>query len=243
MLATQRTSPPVPYLVELSGVCEISLVGGADLQYWADHLRPEKLYPVEVAGEAQVQICACEGSFLGVRFREFSVSVRASRSPGADQDESVFLVHAYNSIRFFAFVERALYRTPYTYGGICVSAKAPAYVDLASPEGHFTAAMLPDGRAVRRPTRCEPDGWEGAIYLPRRSTRRGAEGEVFYGKLEGVTEIYPFDEDCDFVRLLPKRREGVLRALADSRFTVREWVIRQDATHAKSKTVNRPPAA
>jgi hypothetical protein len=243
MLATQRTSPPVPYLVQLSGVREVSLLGAADLQYWEDRLRPEALFPIEVNGEAQVQICACEGCFLGVCFREFSVSVRASRFRGAEQEEGVFLVQAYNSIRFFAFVERALYRTPYVYGSLCVIPQQPAYLDLTSPDGNFCTAMLPEQtKQPRDPSRCELDGWEGAVYLPRRSSRRGTVGEVFYARLEGLTEVYPFDEARDFVRLLPKRRAGALQALADSRFTVREWVIRKDATHGKSRTVSRPVA-
>lgn len=240
MLATQPTAAPIPYLVQLSGVHEVSLIGTADLDYWQERLRQEDLYPIDVGGEAQIQICVCEGSFLGVRFREFSVSVRVSRRQN-DPTEGAFLVRAYNSIRFFAFVERTLYRTPYYHAGIYVSARAPAYLDLASPDGIFCAAMLPgDGQHHRRPARGEPDGWEGAIYLPRRSTKPGAVGEVFYGKLAGQTLVYPFDEDCDFVKLVPSARGGVLRQLSDSRFRVKEWHVRQDATHAKSRTVSRP---
>src|SRR5262249_8911384 len=151
---------------------------------------------------------------------------------------AVFLVHAYNSLRFFAFVERMLYRTPYHHGHVYVSARQPPYVDLASPDGHFWATTLP-GEQEPRPVRREPDGWAGAVYPLRRSAKTGAVGELFYASLAGDTIAYPFDEGRDVMKLAPSGR-GVLRELADSDFRVTEWVIRPDATHRKSRTMSRP---
>ena len=40
-------------------------------------------------------------------------------------------------------------------------------------------------------------------------------------------------------RLLKEEHSEVLQALMDSHFVAKEWIVREDATHAKSKTYKR----
>jgi hypothetical protein len=55
-----------------------------------------------------------------------------------------------------------------------------------------------------------------------------------------IDEVYPFEPTTDTL-VLPSKHDPVWDRLGDSRFTGREWRIRENATHAKSKTYQRPP--
>ena len=76
------------YVAELAHVREVSLLGSADLGFWAERLRGEGLTPVEHAGRARVLVVACDSKFFGVRFRElsFSVFVRRPNASGGVSD-------------------------------------------------------------------------------------------------------------------------------------------------------------
>lgn len=78
-----------------------------------------------------------------------------------------------------------------------------------SVEGVLRAEM----RGDREPTFVGDDEWNGAVHLPN--------GRHFYARLSGVTRKYPFLTQ-DIVEL-----EG---------FMGKEWIVRDDGTHAKSKT-------
>lgn len=54
------------YVAELAHVREVSLLGSADLGFWAERLRGDGLTPVEHAGRAQVLVVACDSKFFGV---------------------------------------------------------------------------------------------------------------------------------------------------------------------------------
>ena len=139
----------VKYFAELAHVREVSLLGSADLGFWAERLRGEGLTPVEHAGRARVLVVACDSKFFGVRFRELSFSVFVHRpdasgrvgrpAPSAD---AAFLVQAFNSSRFFAWSERTWFSTPYRHGMIDVNVGLPAAMRLGL-EGQtvFSAVM------------------------------------------------------------------------------------------------------
>ena len=61
---------------------------------------------------------------------------------------------------------------------------------------------------------------------------------MFYGRITGATQSYPFLPGRD---VLEYSGDGstALGQLFDSEFAPRQWLLRQDATHAKSKTVPR----
>jgi hypothetical protein len=144
-----------------------------------------------------------------------------------------FLVQAFNSKRFFAFMERNWFRAPYQHATPSVSAESPAGMELLDGRDlAFSARMA----AARTPARTGDDGWEGPVYLPRRP---GSPGHVFYGRLRGLAHFYPFLPDQDVVTIKPTPRMHVLQALGDSGFASSEWSVRADAVHCKSKTYPR----
>src|SRR5215218_5136234 len=128
--------PSIKYVAQLAHVREVSLLGTADLAYWTERLRSERLTPDECEGNAQVLVIAADARFKGMRFREVSFSILVHR-PGAAAavtgdaaaGDAGFLAHAFNSSRFFAFCERAFFSTPYYHGRIAVSATVPASIE------------------------------------------------------------------------------------------------------------------
>jgi hypothetical protein len=62
------------------------------------------------------------------------------------------------------------------------------------------------------------------------------DGKFFIAKITGDTRVYPFLRSEDTVLLSPVRGSDVIQALIDSGFACKEWAVREDATHAKSKT-------
>ena len=91
----------------------------------------------------------------------------------------------------------------------------------------------------REPSRCGEDGWEGPIFLPEKRPGQGRQGKWFFARLRGDTRRFPFLHSKDSVTIRPSPDSEVLQALRDSHFVAKEWVVREDATHAKSKTYTR----
>jgi hypothetical protein len=232
-LSTNQTSPPVKWAAQLASVQEVSLVGTASLAFWKERLRAEDLVPLERAGRAQVLVTAAAARFWGVRFQEVSFSVLVSDSAGGGRREGAYLLGAFNSSRFFAFCERALFATPYYPADVRVTAAGTASVEVRKRgEVVFRAAMSDDGSAATRAVlRQGEDGWEGPVFLPK--------GKLFFARIKGHTQAYPFLPDRDALTVRPTQNDGFLQALIDSEFAVNEWTVRADATHAKSKTYQR----
>jgi hypothetical protein len=232
---------PVKWVAELAHVREVSLLGTADLAFWKDRLREEDLRPAETDGQAQLLIIATDAKYLGVRFRELSFSVLVLRHEEGARRDAAYLVGAYNSVRLFAFVERVFFSTPYAYGDVRASASLPASNHLLkNREVVFRAEMAADGSGTgREPSRRGEDGWEGPVFLPRKRCGRGRPAKLFFARLRGDTRAYPFLPSKDSVAIRPLADGGALQALRDSHFVAKEWIIREDAAHAKSKTYRR----
>jgi hypothetical protein len=77
--------------------------------------------------------------------------------------------------------------------------------------------------------------WEGPVFLPRDGRGNAAKGRFFFAKLKGQTTAYPFAR-TDALSIMPSQEAGIFRALLDSGFIGEEWLVREDATHGKSKT-------
>lgn len=229
------------YDVEIANVREVSLWGTADLAYWAERLRPAGLHPTVADGRALVQVVACAARFKGIRFRELSVSVSVSRHEGGAGRDGAYLLHAWNSIRFFAFVERTVFRTPYYHGGLAVEPGPPAFARLTEGGATTYAAEMAADAATRRPTRDGDECWEGPVYLPGRGGSADG-GRLFHAKLGGSTRAYPFAHGIDVLKLDAERGSPVIGQLTASRFAGLEWLVRDGATHGKSKTVARGDA-
>ena len=218
----------------------VSLLGTADLDFWKDRLEAEDLAPAERDGNAQLLIVAAEMRFMGVRFRELSFSVLVRPKQAGLSEDGAFLVQAFNSCRLLAFFERVLFSTPYRFGDVRVSVSFPASILLSQlGEVVFQATMeLIAATPNRQPARSDNGGWEGPIFLPSQGRDRD-QGRLFFGRIKGHTQTYPFLPSSDAVMIRPSPGSEVLQSLIDSHFVGQEFVIRQDATHARSKTYKR----
>lgn len=217
---------------------EVSLLGTADMAFWQKRLQGEDLAPAaDEHGHAQLLIVAADMRFMGVRFCELSFSVLVEPELHVGQ-QAAYLVGAFNSRRFFAWYERRVFATPYQHADVRVSATLPATIDVAAAGVPLFEARMQAG-AGRAPTRSGEAAWEGPIFLPER---QGGGRKMFFARLRGHTQAYPFLPPHDTLAITPGPGGEALQALLDSGFAASEWVIRADARHAKSNTYPRSAA-
>jgi len=224
------TSQP-PLAAEIEPVREVSLLGLADRAPWVALLEKEGLTPADCEGKAQFMLTASDSVFKGIPFREFAVSVKATATHGDPEAEGYYLVHAFNSLRVFAFVERAVFHTPYYHAAVSVETRLPASVRVTRGETPLFHAEMAADSTPRELLRDAVGGFRGPIFLPG--------GRLFYATIEGQTQAYAFDPTRDVAVFTPTSREPLLKGLRDSGFQGKEWQIRSSARHAKSRTVRR----
>ncbi len=228
-----RKSHKIRYLAEPKHVREVTLIGTGDFEFWSTFLKAEGLSPMPCGGAAQIWVVSAEMVFFGIRFTEISVSIRAMPSDDVN-GTGMRLIHAFTSSRVFAWCERSLFSTPYSYGECRVSVQSPPRMRMEAPDGCVLRAdMSPPGRSA---IRVGNESWEGPVFLPPRGV--GDEGRLFFGRLSGHTMAYQFLSTDQFTMKAPFSSAG-LQPLVDSRFSPQEWVVRTDATHGKSRTYRR----
>lgn len=220
---TQR----IEYVARLPHVRDVTLLGTADLGFWAERLRGEGLTPLDDAGKAQILVIAADAHFMGLSFQEVSFSVLVA--PTEVHEAGSFLLQAFNSRRFFAFCERTFFRTPYAFAGIRVSAAEAAFVELTRGRDILFRATMRDGAAPGESQSSSLEkGFAGPVHLPGR--------RLFYAEIRGEARSSVFQPSRDAFELRPGGDLPMLKALADSRFEPVRWLVRPDAKHAKSKT-------
>lgn len=229
---------PIKWAAELSHVREVSLIGTADTAYWTERLAEEGLRPVDEGGRARIMIVSAAGKYLGLRFRELSFSIPIHRRRENSSSESVFLFQAFNSSRLLAFCERRFFSTPYTHAEVHLSASLPASIRLGRHGGAaLEARMRPEiTHALTTPIRQGEEGWEGAILLPRGQRQGRGKNLLFFGRICGFTRTYPFLASRDSLTLNPLPGCEAPQALLESDYAATEWIIREDALHARSRT-------
>jgi hypothetical protein len=226
---------PVKFVATVYPVREVSLLGSADFAFWADRLAADHLVPMAIEGEARVMICASDAKYMGIRFRELSISIFCQRQDG-NQQEAVYLLQAFNSMRWFAWVERRMFSTPYNHATINIDARAPASLQLSIGDPPIFRARMSRDSPGREPSYFGEKSWAGPVYLPRRRSGETKQGKCFFAKLSGPTWSYTFDDVADAIILRPVMQYPVVQWLIESKFAGKEWTIRENATHAKSKT-------
>jgi len=232
-------SNQIKWAATLSHVREVSLLGSADLAYWADRLKAQDLRPIEHEGKARVMILSADARFMGLVFRELSISV-AVRPHDNGAPDAAFLLGAWNCRRFFAFCERVFFKTPYSYGDVRVGVSLPTSLRLIiNGTVHFAAEMMDAGGLDRRVVH-EESSWEGPVFFPTHGAKP-TDRKLFFAALKGRAQTYPF-ESGHSLRIQPVNDGDALSTLLDSRFTPQQWSIRQDAIHSKSKTYRRTEA-
>jgi hypothetical protein len=194
--------------------------------------------PAESDGQAKVLILAVDSRFMGVPFREISFCVFVSRHQEGIQEDGFYLARAFNSRRLFAFCERAFFSMPYFHGDVRVSTSLPACIQLLKAgEVVFRAEMQADCAETRRDSsRIGEEAREGPIFMPGVPGKRDQQGKVFFAKIQGHIQTYPFLYSKDSLTIRPSSDSEILQTLIDSHFVGKEWAIRGDAMHAKSKT-------
>jgi len=232
---------PIPantkFVATLPHVREVSLLGRADLAYWEKRLQAEDLYPANIDGQAGILIGATDSVYLGKAFREFTICVLSSRRHDEPAPEGVFLVQAINSVRFFAWVERTCFATPYFHGVVELKPALPASVKMTFQNQVVFAAQMGDS-ASRSPETMDY-GFSGPVFLPRNRQRSTAASKFFYARIQGQTTVIPFDPRLDQLELGTASADSCVESLRASRFTVTHWHLRPDAQHAKAKTLSR----
>src|SRR5207247_9070894 len=72
----------IKWAATLTHVREVSLLGSADLVFWTQRLKEEELLPREENGKAQIMILGAQAKFMGLFFREISISRSEERRVG-----------------------------------------------------------------------------------------------------------------------------------------------------------------
>lgn len=232
---------PRKFDVVVSPVREVTLVGHADLSYWQRQLAINGLHPTDANGNAEMLLSSCEARFKGIRFRELSVSVFVTERAGGRSRDGAFLVRAYNSIRFFAFVERTMFRTPYYPQQIALDPQVPAFMRLGDAAQPVLRAAMSKNAAssARNAVPAKPDGWQGPIFLPDLRSPQASSSRLFYGSLTGDTRTITYDFGADTFEFDVQGGDPIARVLTESQFAPHEWILRAAATHGKSKTTKR----
>ncbi len=232
-----QTQGKIKYAAELTQVREISLRGTADLGYWQEALRDERVSLAEWDGRAHVLIIAAAGEHWGVRFREVCISLvidgfNGRRVPG------IFMLQAFNSQRLFAFCERWFFHTPYAQADVWLNCW-PALIEVKCSGQTIFRAKNTTGHELQscEPLRVGKEGWGGPVLLPSRHDA-DEDGRLFFAKISGETRVYPY-LDSDNLELKPSDELDITRRLIESGFVGREWIVREDAKHARSKTCAR----
>lgn len=222
-----------PFTVTLDQVNEVCLLGLADLDYWTTRLREEQLHPAVRDGRAQLLICTFHSSWKGKAFGESPLSIYTTPVAGGADQDGAFLLQAYNTSGFFAWVERRMFRSPYDKGDVSNGGKGAASHLTVKSRGKTVIDAQMHGKA--EPIRQEEVNWQGEIHLPKHLNRGAAKGKRFRAQLSGFTTVYPFTPGLDVLTLGDPAIFPAIKALQESHFTGLEWWIRPAGRHAKSE--------
>jgi len=230
---TTAPAAPARYPTVVRPVDDVALIGSADLGPWREALERAGVYAFRVeADRVEIQLFAASTRFKGVRFRELSLSISVSRDPAGGSRDGVYLATAVDSVRFFAWVERTFFKTPYEHGRVALE------VGLEGGAGPRISASTKGGARLEAAAACDDrergpgdDRWEGPIHLPPRPGK--ADVRCFFGRIEGASTAFAFDPRVDRCDIEPGDN-GALSDLAASGFEPLRWQVRTGAVHART---------
>jgi hypothetical protein len=216
-------------------VRDVNLRGSADLAYWREHLEPLHLAPADVNGKAQIIIIAASMKYMGIEFSEASFAVVLHERDSPLGPDAVFLTRAYNSSRMFTFCERTFFSTPYRHADCRLSIADPTYVEIRDSTQVLFRAEMNRRKPQQNDAPSYEDAWHGTIFIPADAGKK-----LYFARLEGLIRAYPFDPATDSFIIEPTNpHDATLKSLLDSNFAPTEWLIRDSATHSRTKTYNR----
>jgi len=220
--------PPISYMTVVEPVREVSWQARTDFAPVQAYLANESVQPIQQDGYAHWLISAVDTTYKGIRFQELSFSVALEPDPADSDTPRYFLVHAFNSRAWFAWVERVMFGCPYY----------PAQVQF----DHSSLQVMREGKRVWGWDAISTGvgsstyaSWEGEIHLPKDLNRSYKGGAFFYAHLEGETQehqgqvsIHANETDDPFFSWL-----------AFVHLQVERWYERPQGIHRKSRTYPR----
>ena len=213
-------STTVKYMTIVEPVFEVSFVGTAKRSVWQAGLKDDGLLLPQGQDEVQVILSAVETTYMGIRFRELSLSLLLD-------DTQALMVHAFNSHPAFAFVEQRFFKTPYFYADVTFSERRISVRQKGRP---LFEAALPES-AVIAASRDECS--ERKIWLTRSAQTESR--HYFFARLEGHADYYqPAGASVQFLDGAALNPSFDL--LRQSNFQISGWLVRQRGRHSKSKT-------
>ena len=223
--------PPIDYLVSVTDVSEVALVGYADASFWRERLEKEDLFAYPGGGQVEITLAAASIRWRGVDSLEFTMSLAVMDRPEGGE-KSYYLVQAFSSSRIFVWVERGIFSSPYSHANVRLDTRLPAsFGVLQGKDWYFSAQMAAQARLVN----AESEVWEGIIYLP--GDRILGLHHHFYASLGGRTHTSPFVPGQDRFYINSSTPRKVFNWLQDSCFSPQTWKISLDAVHSRSVTV------
>jgi len=226
-------SSSIRWAAVIHGVQEVILAGVADLAYWRKALAREGLFPFSPAGCAEILISAPRLVWMGLRFCEASIGILVTQRDGTPRPDGMFLAHAFNSSRLMAWSERTFFSTPYHAADIRVTTDMPVGFSVGQGGANHRLAARMTGPLTL--LRSDEENWAGPVFLPR--AHADAPRKYFMAQLSGNVQAYAFAVGSDMLELNPAGPNDVVAQLRDSGFAAREWRVRHDGTHAKSRTM------
>lgn len=224
----------IKYVGQLYGVRELALLGTADLSWWRDHLAGEELEPIEVDQSARVLVTGLESKWMGMPFRDLSVSVSARCLYGS-KEEGYLLAGAFNASRFITFFERRWFKSPYQFrADLHVELGNQSTIRLGNEPAQDLIAEMGPRESEENPVPAEEMGYTGPLFIPKGRDR--TINRWFMVKIHGLTSTIDYDAKRDRFEISSECTDPILSGLRASQFRGIEWFVRQNATHKRSKT-------
>jgi hypothetical protein len=212
---------PQQYVTVVESVLEVSLRFEAQAGPWAALLQANDVPIVPQTERVQVILSGVQARFMGVRFRELSISVQLTEA-------DYYLAHAFNSVRPFAWAERQFFRTPYYHADIALSETSITL--RRAGQVMLDAALSPGAKMTSE--QGEVDLLK--LYLPKALRKDASVSHYFDARLEGASQHFDI-AGADY-RVEQAGDVAALKAFDASEPVLRDWFVRRQAKHSKSAT-------
>lgn len=222
------------YVAEIKHAREVTLLGTADVEPWKAALVRVGLAPYQSEGRAEMFVSVAAGKW-GIAFREVAIAVAVSRDPDGNRLDGYYSACAFHSSRLFAWIERTFFKCSHEYATIDLHEETPASIEVREGSDLLIHAVMGDKREA---SRVEDVCVEIPVFLPDRTRNGTGRRNYFHARIEGTTLFYPYDATSDFFTIGDRADDCALGLVAGCGFAGREWVVRRDATHARTKTAS-----
>src|SRR5205809_534387 len=97
------------FVAVVNDVKELRLIGMANLRFWNSQFTTKPYQVFDSNGFAEITIAATELVWKGFRFNELIITLALAEKNDLRKQSGCFLLHAFNSNKFFAFCERLFF--------------------------------------------------------------------------------------------------------------------------------------